>query len=212
LCYRRGAGWKKTPHPLGTGDQERCRITLGPGRRPEQTGNCAIRCSKVWALQPLASMSSRYSPQPTPPGSQNPHPADDELGASSLPDSTSSPPERLTLAERFATKCSRDLIQAFAGASSGLASGIVTCPLDVIKTKLQAQGGFRVRRVDPISIGQPMEYRGMVGTARTIWREEGLRGMYRGLGPITMGYLPTWAVYFTVYNRSKEYFGEKIGK
>ena len=60
--------------------------------------------------------------------------------------------------------------------------------------------------------GHPKMYNGLVGTARVIWAEEGIRGMYRGLGPIVLGYLPTWAVWFTVYNESKtvlsRYHGE----
>lgn len=48
-----------------------------------------------------------------------------------------------------------------------------------------------------------LAYRGLVGTAKTIWSEEGVRGMYRGLGPLILGYLPTWTVYFTVYEKAK---------
>lgn len=102
-------------------------------------------------------------------------------------------------------------ITPFCGASAGVASGIVTCPLDVIKTKLQAQGGFQVRRNGKLVPSQTM-YRGMFGTGRLIWKEEGLRGMYRGLGPMLLGYLPTWAVYLTVYDRSREYFHHKTGE
>ncbi|KAG8427833.1 hypothetical protein J3459_006334 [Metarhizium acridum] len=51
-------------------------------------------------------------------------------------------------------------------------------------------------------------YNGLSGTASVIWREEGIRGMYRGLGPIVMGYLPTWAVWFTVYNKSKVWMAQ----
>ncbi len=82
-------------------------------------------------------------------------------------------------------------------------SGIVTCPLDVIKTKLQAQGGFTAGQK-----GRHVVYEGLVGTASVIWRQEGIRGMYRGLGPIIMGYLPTWAVWFTVYNKSKKWMAQ----
>lgn len=32
--------------------------------------------------------------------------------------------------------------------------------------------------------------------------------MYRGLGPTILGYLPTWAIYFSVYDSIKRYFGE----
>lgn len=32
--------------------------------------------------------------------------------------------------------------------------------------------------------------------------------MYRGLGPTVLGYLPTWAIYFAVYDGIKTHFGE----
>lgn len=57
-------------------------------------------------------------------------------------------------------------------------------------------------------VGHRKVYSGLLGTANVIWKEEGLRGMYRGLGPIILGYLPTWAVWFTVYNKSKVIIAE----
>lgn len=95
------------------------------------------------------------------------------------------------------------------GATGGLASGIVTCPLDVIKTKLQAQGAWQSQ---PGRGPVTMAYQGMVGTTRIIWREEGIRGMYRGLTPMILGYLPTWAVWFTVYDRARTFWYKKVGQ
>jgi Mitochondrial carrier protein len=118
--------------------------------------------------------------------------------------------ELLTFFEKRSLALPKDLINVVSGATAGFASGVATCPLDVIKTKLQAQGGFRAMNKSAIPAGT--EYRGMVGTAKIIWREEGLRGMYRGLGPIILGYLPTWAVYFTVYEKSKIVLGAKFGE
>ncbi|KAI0134400.1 mitochondrial carrier domain-containing protein [Xylariales sp. AK1849] len=115
--------------------------------------------------------------------------------------------EGITLLQRWATHASESHFNALSGAVGGFTSGVVTCPLDVIKTKLQAQGGFL-----PINkgrhVGHHKVYEGLMGTARVIWKEEGIRGMYRGLGPIILGYLPTWAVWFTVYNKSKEFLAE----
>ena len=106
----------------------------------------------------------------------------------------------------FAARQSEARVNSFSGAVAGAASGIVTCPLDVIKTKLQAQGGFRPRSKVKAQTTKLPSYRGMFGTASVIWRQDGLRGMYRGLGPMLLGYLPTWAVYMTVYGSSRDYF------
>lgn len=111
--------------------------------------------------------------------------------------------------EVFSTKIPNFYIAPFCGASAGVASGIVTCPLDVIKTKLQAQGGFR-RGAQEVASG--VLYRGMLGSGKKIWREDGVRGLYQGLGPMVLGYLPTWAVYLAVYDRTREYFYDQTGR
>ncbi|KDQ62172.1 hypothetical protein JAAARDRAFT_30075 [Jaapia argillacea MUCL 33604] len=86
-----------------------------------------------------------------------------------------------------------------AGAGGGLVASVATCPLDVVKTKLQAQ---RVAR------GQ-LGYLGVIGTLKSILLHDGIRGLYRGLGPTILGYLPTWAIYFAVYDGIKARFGEQ---
>jgi solute carrier family 25 (mitochondrial folate transporter), member 32 len=106
----------------------------------------------------------------------------------------------------WSTTLSSASVNSFSGALAGVASGIVTCPLDVIKTKLQAGKMFYnpgLRHPGP-QAGQL--YHGMIGTAKTIFHREGVLGFYRGLGPMLLGYLPTWAVYMAVYDGSREYF------
>ncbi|KAJ7069967.1 mitochondrial NAD transporter [Mycena amicta] len=85
-----------------------------------------------------------------------------------------------------------------AGASSGFIASVATCPLDVVKTRLQAQR----------AVAGHHGYEGVVETLKTIWKHDGLRGYYRGLGPTILGYLPTWAIYFAVYDTIKTRFGE----
>ncbi|KAL2687082.1 hypothetical protein Neosp_004633 [[Neocosmospora] mangrovei] len=114
---------------------------------------------------------------------------------------------RVTPLHRWALNASDSQFNAISGAVGGFTSGIVTCPLDVIKTKLQAQGGYAALNRGR-HVGHPKLYNGLIGSAKVIWREEGIRGLYRGLGPIVMGYLPTWAVYFTVYNKSKGWLSQ----
>lgn len=88
-------------------------------------------------------------------------------------------------------------INAISGALAGLLSGIVVCPLDVAKTRLQAQG-LQTRTTENLY------YRGSIGTMTTIVRDEGVRGLYKGLVPIIMGYFPTWMIYFSVYEFCKD--------
>ncbi|KAH7102559.1 mitochondrial NAD transporter [Auriculariales sp. MPI-PUGE-AT-0066] len=84
------------------------------------------------------------------------------------------------------------------GATAGFVSSVATCPLDVVKTRLQAQ------RTAIAGEG----YLGVYATCRNILLHDGPRGFYRGLGPTLLGYLPTWAIYFSVYDGIKSYFGE----
>ncbi|KAK4685517.1 hypothetical protein P7C73_g4631, partial [Tremellales sp. Uapishka_1] len=85
-----------------------------------------------------------------------------------------------------------------AGAGAGLVSSIVTCPLDVVKTSLQAQHLARDSK----------EYEGVKLTTARIWKQAGFKGFYRGLGPTVAGYLPTWGIYFSVYDLVKDRLGE----
>ncbi|KAL1894822.1 hypothetical protein Cpir12675_003467 [Ceratocystis pirilliformis] len=127
------------------------------------------------------------------------------MGSPRPPSVTTAHLKSLPILDRFALQASDSQFNALSGAIGGFAAGIVTCPLDVIKTKLQAQGGFIAAATpgrNPHSV-QPKVYNGLIGTAKVILHEEGVRGLYRGLGPIVFGYLPTWAVWFTVYNKSK---------
>ena len=112
-------------------------------------------------------------------------------------------------------------MDGIAGAGGGLVASIATCPLDVVKTKLQAQraiqgqlgylgvlGAFGIS-----SFVNNLQLNVWVilftsGTVKDVFMENGLRGFYRGLGPTILGYLPTWAIYFAVYDGIKTAFGE----
>eukprot|EP00123_Amoebidium_parasiticum_P000907 comp11832_c1_seq1/m.6461 comp11832_c1_seq1/g.6461 ORF comp11832_c1_seq1/g.6461 comp11832_c1_seq1/m.6461 type:complete len:323 (-) comp11832_c1_seq1:644-1612(-) len=87
----------------------------------------------------------------------------------------------------------RALLHILSGAGAGAVSSVLTCPLDVIKTRMQNQG--------PV---HPDPYKGIRDGMHKIYKSEGVRGFYRGLGPNLVALLPTWAVYFTAYETYKE--------
>jgi solute carrier family 25 folate transporter 32 len=151
-------------------------------------------------------MASGGSVGSTGPDEGNPN--SNKLAASEKPQGAPITNSRLA---RFSAGLSDTYVNSMCGAVAGAASGLVTCPLDVIKTKLQAQGSFRKRTVG-MTGASPSPYRGLYGTASTVWAQEGVKGFYRGLGPMMIGYLPTWAVYMGVYNKAKDYYYTQFGK
>ena len=87
--------------------------------------------------------------------------------------------ERGTLKAREAT---------VVGAVAGSISAAITTPLDVIKTRLQTGS----------MVGSPP------AVALRIAREEGLAGLYAGIGPRVVYIGPSCALFFVVYEATKE--------
>jgi len=88
-------------------------------------------------------------------------------------------------------------------ASSSIAASfasIVTYPSEVVRSRMQVQGmqlhGLHVQGF-PKAI--PRSYTGTLSAFRTIWYEEGLRGMYRGMLTNLVKIVPAQAISFTVY-------------
>ncbi|XP_062515568.1 calcium-binding mitochondrial carrier protein SCaMC-2-like [Corticium candelabrum] len=83
-----------------------------------------------------------------------------------------------------------------------LACGTVSCtcgqlasyPLALIRTKLQAE---------TTRVGITHERQGMVSVVRTILREDGPTGLYRGLGPNFLKVIPAVSISYVVYERLK---------
>ncbi|KAI5455904.1 mitochondrial carrier domain-containing protein, partial [Mariannaea sp. PMI_226] len=114
--------------------------------------------------------------------------------------------------EHLTASFSDTSIQSFAGATSGVATSVVICPLEVIKIKLQGRDGLQLWTLDSISKRRSFQDRGLIGTGRAIWLEGGLIGMYQELGPTMVAYLPRGAIYFTVYHRVNQFLKERFSK
>ncbi|KAF2200350.1 mitochondrial carrier [Delitschia confertaspora ATCC 74209] len=99
-------------------------------------------------------------------------------------------------------------INIFSGASSGILGAICGSPFFLIKTRLQSFSPF-------LPVGTQHHYAGALDGMRTIYRNEGLKGLYRGVGPamVRTGFgssvqLPT---YFFAKRHLTRIFGMKEG-
>lgn len=96
----------------------------------------------------------------------------------------------------------KQLSSFLAGGLAGSLSATVTCPIEVVKTHLQAsRGGSEVA----------LAARGPLDVARKIAQAEGLRGFFRGLLPTLIGILPARATYFWAYTTTKTAMAERFG-
>lgn len=81
--------------------------------------------------------------------------------------------------------------QAIAGSAAGLVQSVVCSPMELIKTRIQIQ--------EHICAPGTQLYKGPMDCVRQIWRGEGMRGMFRGLGITAARDVPAFFFYFASY-------------
>ncbi|XP_061114035.1 solute carrier family 25 member 33-like [Conger conger] len=110
------------------------------------------------------------------------------------------------------------MLHLFAGGCGGTVGAIVTCPLEVLKTRLQSSG-ISLRSVFQVQLGtvngtgviRPGSVTpGLLEVLRSILEKEGPKSLFRGLGPNLVGVAPSRAIYFAAYSKSKETFNSVL--
>ncbi|XP_018414946.1 PREDICTED: mitochondrial folate transporter/carrier [Nanorana parkeri] len=82
-----------------------------------------------------------------------------------------------------------------AGLSGGVISTLVLHPLDLVKIRFAVNDGLELRP----------RYNGILHCMSTVWKHEGLRGLYQGVTPNMWGAGASWGLYFFFYSAIKEY-------
>ncbi|CAI9606071.1 unnamed protein product [Staurois parvus] len=82
-----------------------------------------------------------------------------------------------------------------AGLSGGVISTLVLHPLDLVKIRFAVSDGLELRP----------KYNGILHCMSTVWKQEGVRGLYQGVTPNMWGAGASWGLYFFIYGAIKAY-------
>lgn len=81
------------------------------------------------------------------------------------------------------------------GIGSALFAGVITQPIDVIKTRLTTQAATNLK-----------PYSGILDCVQSMWKDEGFTAFYAGLAQRSAYMGPLWALQFTANGRIKKHF------
>lgn len=90
-----------------------------------------------------------------------------------------------------------NVAMAAVGGASGALGATVVYPINVLRTRLQTQGTVMHRPT----------YTGIVDVARRTVKNEGFRGLYKGLLPNLLKVVPSISITWVVYENSKKLLG-----
>jgi solute carrier family 25 iron transporter 28/37 len=102
-----------------------------------------------------------------------------------------------------------------AGCGAGMVAAALTTPLDRVKTRLQTQGLGIVLDCEVVGKSCPKledgaKYKGLSDAFQSIVREEGYRGLFRGMAPRLMTHTPAVAISWTTYEAAKLWLSSSL--
>lgn len=90
------------------------------------------------------------------------------------------------------------VVDLISGAGAGLICSVLCAPLDVAKVRMQVQGSLGIKKYKG----------GVISTITKIYREEGIRGPFKGIGPALITAPLFWGVYWPLYGHLKPMLSE----
>lgn len=102
------------------------------------------------------------------------------------------------------------VVDLLAGSAAGGTAVLCTYPLDLARTKLAYQvvdAKSSLENGSKSIIAQP-RYSGIRNVLVSVYREGGMRGLYRGVGPTLIGILPYAGLKFYIYEELKRHVSE----
>jgi len=96
------------------------------------------------------------------------------------------------------------LIHTFSGVSAGAIATLTLHPVDLVKTRFQAQDGTVARRINNVT------YTSTLQAFRCILKSEGIPALYQGMTPALLGGTSGWGLYFGCYKYLKAMLPEDL--
>lgn len=128
--------------------------------------------------------------------------------ASDEKSATNRNPEPLGPVQTAGQRQTKNWVHFVAGGFGGMVGAVITCPLDVVKTRLQSDVYHSLYNQTPkssnpiVKAGQHLKETGSV--LRNLYVNEGVRALFKGLGPNLVGVIPARSINFFTYGSTKE--------
>jgi len=90
------------------------------------------------------------------------------------------------------------------GTFSSCCGQVAAYPLALVRTKLQSQAGLQQK------LNLPVEQTHAIGLFRYTLRNEGIKGLYRGIVPNFFKVAPAVSISYFVYERTREHLGVEM--
>ncbi|SPQ19764.1 ea803482-eb6c-45fc-8250-3dbb246358ca [Thermothielavioides terrestris] len=119
---------------------------------------------------------------------------------------------------RRATPFAKSWAHMVAGGIGGMTAATLTAPLDVLKTRLQSdfyQAQIKASRAAHPASMNPLRavafhFSETVSILGSVYRQEGPRALFKGLGPNLVGVIPARSINFFTYGNGKRIIGEYL--
>ncbi|CDR42615.1 CYFA0S10e00298g1_1 [Cyberlindnera fabianii] len=101
-----------------------------------------------------------------------------------------------------------------AGGVGGMTGSIFTSPFDVVKTRLQSDvyaASYRKAMTSSNPLLQALQhFRETFGIIGSVYKTEGVRALFKGLGPNLVGVIPARSINFFTYGVGKEFLSKNF--
>lgn len=112
------------------------------------------------------------------------------------------------------TKDVKPWVHFVAGGIGGMAGAICTSPFDVVKTRLQSDvyrsSYLHTMKSQNIILQAGQHFKETFGIINNVYKNEGFRALFKGLGPNLVGVIPARSINFFTYGVGKDFISKNF--